>query len=122
MATDEAPSLMTRSLLDVFNQRDPKQRAAAISEVYSPEIVFYEQEGTVTGPASLQKRVQELLDGAPGFVFAPVGTPLINHDLGRQPWTLGPPEGPPVVFGTDVARIADGRIQALYAFVEPPSS
>ena len=50
--------------------------------------------------------MQQLLDGAPGFVFTPVGRPAVNHDLGRQPWTFGPPDGTPVVFGTDIARIA----------------
>jgi hypothetical protein len=122
MTINEHPNLMTRSLLDVFNQRDPQQRAAAIGEVYSPDIVFYEQDDTTTGGRALQERVQQLLDGAPGFVFAPVGQPVINHDLGRQPWTFGPPDGPPVVFGTDIARIARDRIQALYVFVEPPIS
>jgi SnoaL-like domain len=122
MTTSAPETLMTRSLLDVFNQRDPQQRAAAIGEVYSPDIVFYEKDGTVTGPAALDERVQQLLDDAPGFVFAPIGHPSINHDLGRQPWTLGPPDGRPVVFGTDIARIAGDRIQALYVFVEPPSS
>jgi SnoaL-like domain len=122
MTTNATQNLMTRSLLDVFNQRDPQQRAAAIGEVYSPDIVFYEEDGSVTGAAALQERVQQLLDGAPGFVFTPVGQPLINHDLGRQPWTLGPSGGSPVVFGTDIARIAGDRIQALYVFVEPPSS
>jgi hypothetical protein len=121
--TSNAPeTLMTRSLLDVFNQRDPRQRAAAISEVYVPDIVFYEQDGAVTGPTALHDRVQHLLDGAPDFVFTPVGQPVVNHDIGRQPWTFGPPDGSPVVFGTDIARIADDRIQALYVFVDPPSS
>jgi hypothetical protein len=122
MTLQSQQSLMTRSLLDVFNQRDPQQRAAAIEEVYSPDIVFYEVEEVITGVAALQGRVQQLLDGAPGFVFAPVGRPLINHDLGRQPWTFGPPDAPPVVFGTDIARIVGDRIVALYAFVEPPTT
>jgi SnoaL-like domain len=113
---------MTRSLLDVFNQRDPQQRAAAMGDVYSPDIVFYENDDTVAGAAALQERVQQLLDGAPGFVFTPVGPPMINHDLGRQPWKFGPPDGPPVVFGTDIARIAGDRIETLYVFIEPPSS
>jgi len=72
MTTNAPETLMTRSLLDVFNQRDPQQRAAAIGEVYSPDIVFYEQDATVTGAAALHERVQELLDGAPGFVFTPL--------------------------------------------------
>ena len=88
-----------------------------MGEIYSPGIVFNEEDGTVTGTAALQERVQQLLGGAPGFVFTPAGQPIINHDLGRLPWTLGPPDGPPVVFGTDIARIASGRIQALYVFL-----
>lgn len=119
MTTNESQNLMTRSLLDVFNQRDPQQRAAAIGEVYGPDIVFYEEDGSVAGAAALQERVQQLLDDAPGFVFTRVGRPVVNHDLGRQPWTFGPADGSPVVFGTDIARIADDRIEALYVFVEP---
>jgi hypothetical protein len=46
----------------------------------------------------------------------------VDHDLGRQPWMFGPPDGSPVVLGTDIARIAGDRIQALYVFVEPPAS
>jgi hypothetical protein len=76
------------------------------------DIVFYEEQSNVMGAAALLERVREMLDGAPGFVFAPVGPPAINHDLGRQPRTFGPPDGPPVVAGD--------RIQALYVFVEPP--
>lgn len=115
-------SLMTRSLLGVFNERDAQRRAAMMDEIYSPDITFYEQDGAVTGHAALQTRVQRLLDDAPDFVFAPVGQPMINHDLGRQNWSFGPASGPAVVFGTDIARIADDHIQALYVFVEPPSA
>jgi hypothetical protein len=122
MTTNEHSKLMTRSLLDVFNQRDPQQRASAIREVYSPDIVFYEQDDIVSGPEALHARVQQLLDGAPGFVFEPVGQPAVNHDMGRQPWQFGPPDGPPVIFGTDIAQIAGDLIHALYVFVEPPSS
>lgn len=32
MTTHEHEALMTRSLSDVFNQRDPQQRAAAIGQ------------------------------------------------------------------------------------------
>ncbi len=120
MTGNEHRTLMTRSLLDVFNQRNSEQRATPIGEIYGPDIVFYEAEGSITGTAALQDRVQQLLDGAPGLVFTPVGQPAINHDLGRQPWTFGPPDGPPVVFGTDIARIDGDRIKELYVFVEPP--
>jgi hypothetical protein len=122
MTINATQNLMSRSLLDVFNQRDPEQRAAAIGEVYSPDVVFYEADGAVTGAAALHERVQQLLDDAPGLVFSPVGQAAFNHDLGRQRWSFGPPDGPAVVFGTDIARIEGDHIEALYVFVEPPSS
>jgi hypothetical protein len=121
MTTNQHTNLMTRSLLEVFNQRDPQPRASAIDEVYSPDIVFYEQDDIISGAEALQARVQQLLDDAPGFVFEPVGQPAINHDMGRQRWKFGPPDGPPVIFGTDIARIADDRIHELYVFLEPPT-
>jgi hypothetical protein len=65
MSTNAPETLMTRSLLDVFNQWDPQQRAAAIEEIYSPDIVFHEQDGTVTGAAAMQERVQRLLTAHP---------------------------------------------------------
>jgi hypothetical protein len=122
MTSNATKNLMTRSLFDVFNQRDSLKRFAAIGEVYSPDIVFYEAEDVVAGPAALHERVQQLLDGAPGFVFTTVGLTAFNHDLGRQAWAFGPPDDIPVAFGTDIARFADGRIQQLYVFVEPPST
>jgi hypothetical protein len=112
---------MARSLLDVFTQRDRRQRAAAIGEVYTPDIIFYEEDATVTGAGGLHERVQQLLDGAPGFVFRPVGRPVIHRGLGRQQWTFGPPGGTRVVYGTDIARIIGDRIDALVRVIEAPS-
>jgi hypothetical protein len=115
--------LMTRSLLDVFNERDPERRAAAIREVYSPDVIFYEPTDQLTGHEQLAAKVQELLDDAPGWVFRPAGDVSVNHDLGRLTWHFGPDGQPPVVTGTDVALTADGRIHRLYVFVgEAPAA
>ncbi len=109
--------LMTRSLLDVFNERDPERRVAVISAVYSPDIIFYEPEEAIEGPAALDRKVQQMLDGAPGWVFRPAGEVSANHNLGRLTWHFGPDGEPPVVTGTDVAIIDNGRIRSLYVFI-----
>jgi hypothetical protein len=113
--------LMTRSLLDVFNERDPERRAAAISAVYSPDVTFYEPDEVIEGPAALDRKVQQLLDGAPGWVFRPAGEVSTNHNLGRLTWHFGPDGEPPVVTGTDVAIIDNGRIHSLYVFIGDPA-
>jgi SnoaL-like domain len=111
-------ALVRRNLYEVFNERDPDRRAAVIAELYSADPVFYEQDNVVEGREALNERVQGLLDDAPGFAFTAAGEAAENHNVGRLSWHLGPPGAPPVVTGTDFAITGDGRIQALYTFIE----
>ena len=120
-STGTVQQLMHRSLLDVFNERDAERRAAAIAAVYSADVTFYEPGEAIRGPAALGARVQQLLDGAPGWVFRPAGAASVNHDLGRLTWHFGPEGGPPVVIGTDIAIVGDGRIRSLYVFIHGPA-
>jgi hypothetical protein len=119
-STGTVETLMHRSLLDVFNERDAERRAAAIAAVYSADVTFYEADDAVHGPAALGARVQQLLAGAPGWVFRPAGVPSVNHNLGRLTWHFGPEGAPAAVTGTDVAIVEDGRIRSLYAFIHAP--
>jgi hypothetical protein len=119
-STGTVAQLMQRSLLDVFNERDAERRAAAIAAVYSADVTLYEPDDAIHGPAALGAKVQQLLDGAPGWVFRPAGKASVIHDLGRLTWHFGPEGGPAVVIGTDVAIVHDGRIRSLYVFIHAP--
>jgi hypothetical protein len=69
----------------------------------------------VHGYDAVDERVREVLDKAPEtFIFAPDG-PLyvLAGAAAALPWRFGPPSGPPVVRGIDIAVIADGRIASL---------
>jgi hypothetical protein len=113
---------MLRSLLDVFNERDATRRSAAIAAVYTPDVSFHESDGVTRGQAALGARVQQLLDGAPGWAFRPAGAAAVNHDLGCLTWHFGPDGASPGVAGTDVALVADGRIRSLYVFIHAPEN
>src|SRR5258708_10559400 len=113
---------MRRNLTEVFNERDPERRTAAIAEEYSADPVFYEQDDVVEGRAALHTRVQELLDEAPGFVFSAEREATENHNVGRLTWHLGPSGEPAAATGTDIAITDGGRIRALYTFIETPSA
>jgi hypothetical protein len=115
-------TLMRRNLDEVFNERDPDRRSAAIAEVYSAAPIFYEQESVVRGRESLHARIEELLKEAPGFMFSAESEPTANHNVGRVTWHFGPPGAPPIVTGTDIAITDDGRIRALYTFIEKPTT
>jgi len=111
-------AVMRHNIDEVFNERDPARRAAAIREVYVADPLFYEQDNVVEGREALDARIQALLDDAPGFAFSVAGEATENHNIGRLTWHLGPPGAPPVVTGTDIAITGDGAIQALYTFIE----
>jgi hypothetical protein len=120
--SDTLGPLMERNLLAVFGQRDSARRAAAIGELYTADCTFFEAEEQVTGREALNAKVGSILKGAPGFVFRAVGPAQVNHDLGRLRWQLGPAGAPPVVTGTDIAVFEDGRIRALYTFLDESTS
>ena len=88
MATIE--ELMTAQLLEVFAEHDPERRRAAIARTYTPGVQFFDPDDSLTGHDALHAKVQQILDGAPGLVFAADGPVRVNHDLGYLAWTLAP--------------------------------
>jgi hypothetical protein len=109
--------LMRANLLEVFGERDPVRRKAAISRTYAPDVVFSDPEESLTGHEALGAKAQALLDASPGFVFTPDGPIHVVDDLGHLAWAFGPEGGEPVVRGVDVALVRDGLIARLYTFL-----
>jgi len=66
--------------------------------------------------------VTELLSKLPpALAFRSTGTAIGHHGVGRLLWQAGLPNGPPAVTGMDIAHFKDGRIEALYVFLDPPA-
>ena len=110
--------LLERMLQGVFNEPDPQRRAEVIAEVFSAEVVFVDDEQTVTGREHLAATVTRLLAQGPGLVFTPAGPFRGVGDLGMRPWRLGPPGGEPVLGGLDVVQVVDGRIARLWTLLD----
>jgi hypothetical protein len=113
-------ALMRANVLSVFNERDRDARRAAIARIYTPDVVFSDDEGVIRGHRAVDEKVQGLLDQTPDFVFRPVGPVRESNDLGMLDWQLGPEGGAPVVTGTDICLTRDARIVAAYTFVNAP--
>jgi hypothetical protein len=77
-ASSTAQRLMSRHLMEVFNERDSLRRASAIAGLSSDEITLYEPADSTTGHAAVGEKVKQLLDGAPGRVFRPLGDDRIR--------------------------------------------
>ena len=114
MGDETLETLMRANLLEVFGERDPERRRSAIAGVYAEDVVFADTEGEVRGHAAIHAKVQEILDGAPGFVFRPDGPFAQAQDLGYLAWAFGPEGAEPVVRGADMGLIRDGRLAKVY--------
>jgi hypothetical protein len=114
-------SLMERNVSEVFGERDPSRRERAIAQLYAEDCALYDAEGESIGKAAVSARVGRILDESPpDFAFSLVGRAEVIHDVGRLRWQTGSAGAPPVLSGMDVAVFANGKIRALYTFIEMP--
>lgn len=120
--SNDPSALLPENLTRVFNQRDATLRLQALGELYTQDAVLYEPQNLVTGHAEISATVGALLASLPpDFVFTAEGAAVGHHDLWCLHWHGGPPGGPAVITGTDVAHLKDGRISALYVLINAPS-
>jgi hypothetical protein len=107
----------------VFSERDALGRMRAIAELYADNAILYEPDGSATGHAAISHAVEALLSSLPpNFAFNAIGPAVGHHGMGWLRWRSGPPNGPTVVTGTDVARIEGNRIQTLHVFIDPTTA
>ena len=107
----------------VFSERDPARRLNAIRELYAVDAVVIEPEGVSEGLSAISNAVTDLLSKLPPtFAFTSIGLAIGHHGIGRLLWRAGPPNGLPAVTGMDIAHFKDGRIQALYVFLDPAAA
>ncbi len=121
--------LMRENLSRVFNEPDTAKRLQAIQEIYAEDATLYEPSDSLAqGHLAINEAVDALRLSLPaGFAFTPMGPADGHHGVGKLRWRGGPTNGPtngqtngPVAMsGVDVAHIVNGRIQALYVFLDP---
>jgi hypothetical protein len=115
-ATD---SLLHRNLTEIFGERDASRRRVAIAELTTDDVVFTEPNGRHVGRAAMDAAVAALQARLPNFVFTELPPVQVIEGAGRVHWGFGPPGAPPAITGLDLIVVRDGRIAALYTFLDP---
>lgn len=114
--------LLEASIAQVWNERDPDRRLAAIDAIYHGDARIYEPARSVTGHAAISEVVAGVLADMPdGFRFDITGAALGHHGMAVARWHGGPP-GQVIVSGADCARILDGKIHEHWFFFDPASA
>lgn len=119
-STDRIHELLHRNLQEVFGEGDAKRRRAAIDELWTENAALYVPPGVFVGRDAIDKFAGDLRATHPHFVYTPTGEPQALHNAGRLAWTSGPRGEAPDYTGWDVIIVKDGRIAALYVFLDQP--
>ena len=79
--------------------------------------MLYVPPGVFVGHDALDKFAGDLRATHPHFVYTPRGEPQALHNVGILAWGSGPNGGAPNYTGLDVVIVRDGKIAALYVFL-----
>jgi hypothetical protein len=112
-------TLLTRNLCDVFGEVDPARRRTAIDELFTEDCVFYDpSKGVYRGRDEIDRIAGAIRATHPDFLYQPIAEPEEVGDGGRIRWVSGRPGEAPAYAGTDFIIARDGRIAALYLFLD----
>ena len=112
-------TLLNRNLHDVFGENDGRRRRAAIDEIYTEDVVFYEANKNVyRGRDEIDRVAAALRAQHPDFRYQVIAGPEEVGDGGRIQWLEGRSGEAPVVAGTDFIVARDGRIATIYFFFD----
>jgi len=98
-------ALLSRNLPEVFGEGDPARRRVAIQQLYNN---------------ALNKFAGDLRAMHPHYVYTPHGAPQVLHNSGRLAWASGPQGEAPRYTGMDFIIARDGKIAALYVYLDSP--
>jgi hypothetical protein len=116
---DNTAILMEDNLNQVWNEKDPSLRIEAIRRIYSATADLYHVGDQVTGLDAINNSVSATQKMLPSnFVFTKLKEVIINNNLGRLIWGAGPEGQAPVATGMDIAHFENGKIKALYVFLD----
>ena len=112
-------TLLIRNLRDVFGEKDPVRRRAALDELYTEDCVFYDpNKGAYHGRDEIDRIAGAIKATHPDFQYQPIAAPEEVGNGGRVRWVSGRPGDPPEYAGTDFLVARDGRIAAIYLFFD----
>src|SRR6201996_9781359 len=86
--------LLKRNLQDVFGEGDPERRRAAIDEIFTEDVVFYDpSKGVYRGRDAIDRIAGVLRALHPDFTYQLIAEPEELGNGGRVPWVSARPGG-----------------------------
>src|SRR3977135_4745180 len=107
-------TLLIRNLRDVFGDKDPARRPAAIDEIYTEDCVFYDpSKGVYRGRDEMDRIAGAIKATHPEFRYQPITEPAESGNGGLVRWVSGRPSAAPAYAGTAFIIVRGGRNVAV---------
>ena len=116
--SDIIETLLLRNLQEVFGEGDPTRRRAAIEELYTEDCMVLLPIGRYVGHRHSTRSPASCAPVIRASSTRRTSPPQAVQDGGRLAWGSGPAGEPPRYTGLDVIVVRDGKIAALYVFLE----
>lgn len=111
--------LMEENLTTVWSVRDAVKRLKAIEGIYTVDSNLYHIGHQTNGHEAINKSVTSTLANMPAdFIFFKLKPVVINNNVGRLIWGVGPNAQSLVATGMDIVIFESGKIKALYVFLD----
>jgi len=118
---DRIRELLERNLQEVFGEGDPERRRAGDRRTMGRGRHPLRAAWRDRRPAAIDRFAGDLRATHPDFVYTPHGRPQVLHNAGRLAWGSGRRGEAPDYTGWDVITIRNGKISALYVFLDEAS-
>src|SRR5260370_23416880 len=110
-------TLLKRNLQDVFGEGYPERRRAAINEIYTEDVVFYDpSKGAYRGRDEIDRIAGVLRATHPDFTYQLIAEPEEVGNGGEAPWVSGRPGEAAAYAGTEYIIRPGGAAAANYIF------
>ncbi|RKK20669.1 hypothetical protein BFJ66_g11548 [Fusarium oxysporum f. sp. cepae] len=123
--TKEAMVSLIQRDINFFSYTNPEERLAAIKEIFAPDIVWFDFDGsTHHGHDGLLIRSSILLDQLKGYSHRANGGASVCQNMATARWEVVPEgseadyEPIPAIQGGDVLVVEDGKIKILWSYVD----
>ena len=112
-------TLLIRNLHEVFGENEPARRCAVIDEIYTEDGVFYDpSRGVYRGRDEIDRIAGAIRATHSDFQYQSIAEAEELDNAGRLQWVSGRPGEAPAYAGTDFIIARDGKIAALYLFLD----
>lgn len=109
---------IAETYLATWNERNDVSRAALIARNWSAEPTYVDPLMAAEGAEQLSAIIVAVHERFPDFAFSLIGNPDGHGDYVRFSWGLGPAGAEPIIEGSDVVRLRDGRLAEVIGFLD----